>query len=84
MKLEDTAPGMTSLDYQDRFRAEYAQLKIRAVKLKKMLSDWENNLLTFEPPAPRYVYDAQLEAMNKYASALEIRALIEEIDLYKE
>lgn len=84
MRLEDTVPGMTSLDYKDRFRTEYAQLKIREAKLKRMLSDWDNNRLTFEPPAPRCVYDEQLEGMNTYASALEIRALIEEIDLYKE
>lgn len=84
MRLEDTVPGMTSLDYKDRFRAEYAQLKIREAKLKKMLCDWDNNLLPFEPTAPRCVYETQLEGMNTYASALEIRALIEDIDLYKE
>ncbi len=84
MRLEDTVPGMTSLDYKDRFRAEYAQLKIREIKLKKMLSDWDNNLLNFEPPVCRCVYDSQLDAMHYYASALEIRAMIEDIDLYKE
>lgn len=84
MRLDDTIGGMTSLDYKDRFRAEYAQLKIREAKLKKMLSVWDNNGLTVEPPAPRHVYDAQLEGMAKYATALEIRALIEDIDLYKE
>lgn len=84
MRLEDTVPGMASLDYKDRFRAEYAQLKIREAKLKKMLCDWNNNLLPFEPTVPRCVYEGQLEGMNTYASALEIRALIEDIDLYKE
>lgn len=84
MGLEETVAGMTSLDYKDRFIAEYAQLKLREAKLKKMLSDWGNNLLTFEHPVPRCVYETQLEGMNTYASALEIRALIEEIDLYKE
>lgn len=84
MKLEDTVPGMSSLDYKDRFRAEYAQLKIREINLKKMLNDWDNNLLNFVPPAPRYVYDSQLEAMHYYASMLEIRAMVEDIGLYKE
>lgn len=88
MKLEDTVPVMTTLDYKDRFRAEYAQLKIREAKLKKMLCDWDNNLLPFDPtsppPSPRCVYETQLEGMKTYASALEIRALIEDIDLYKD
>lgn len=84
MRLEDTVPGMTSPDYKDRYRAEYAQLKIRESKLKKMLSDWDNNQLNFEPAVPRHVYDSQLDAMYRYASALEIRAVIEDVDLYKE
>lgn len=83
MRLEDTVPGMTSLDYKDRFRAEYAQLKIREANLKKMLSAWDSGFTT-ESLTPRHVYAEQLEGMAKYASALEIRALIEEIDLYKE
>ena len=33
MELKDTAKGMSSLDYKERFVAEYQQLKIRYEKL---------------------------------------------------
>ncbi len=37
MKLADTVEMMNSVDYKERFKAEYAQLVIRYNGLKKML-----------------------------------------------
>ena len=37
MELRDTIPGMLSLDYKERFTAEYEQLSIRASKLETFI-----------------------------------------------
>lgn len=38
--LSETSDMMSSADYQERFKAEYYQLKIRLDKLKIMLDKW--------------------------------------------
>lgn len=37
MELKDTVTTMNNLDYKERFKAEYYQLKIRLEKLTVML-----------------------------------------------
>lgn len=41
ISLHDTAKLMASQFYEDRFVAEYVQLKIRYEKLKALLTKWE-------------------------------------------
>jgi len=80
-ELKETVELMLSADYRDRFVAEYAQLKIRYNKLKKMVEDWDKGVLPFKPQCPRSMYDIQLRAMHDYLVVLRERAIIEMIDL---
>ena len=80
-ELQYTAANMCSTDYKDRFCAEYAQLKIRYLKLNDMLDKWDAGTLEFEPTCPRVLYEKQLRAMADYKDVLEARAKIEHVDL---
>ena len=77
--LEDTIGLMTSADYKDRFKAEYYQLKIRYEKLDNMVKNWDN--LSFEPTCSKETFNTQLEIMLDYLKILELRAMIEDIEL---
>lgn len=81
MELKDTTKLMESTDYKERFKAEYYQLKCRICGLDNMLSDWRNDKLTFCPTCPRSTYDLQLKAMRDYKAILEMRAVMEEIEI---
>lgn len=81
MNLADTVKGMNSTDYKERFVAEYNQLKIRFIGLMNMCGKWDRNELTFEPTCPRSTYDLQLKAMRDYMAILEMRAVMEGIEL---
>ena len=81
MKLNDTVEMMNIDDYKERFKAEYYQIKIRVNGLDNMLSKWDRGLLGFIPKCPRSAYDMQLRAMKDYKIALELRALIEGIEI---
>lgn len=81
MKLANTVEMMNSADYKERFKAEYDQLKIRFVGLMNMCSKWDRNELTFEPTCPRNTYELQLKAMRDYMAILEMRAVMEGIEL---
>lgn len=81
MKLVDTVEGMNSEDYKERFKAEYYQLKIRFVGLMNMCGRWDRNELTFGPTCPRSTYELQLKAMRDYLAILEMRAVMEGIEL---
>lgn len=80
-ELPQTALGMISNDYKERFKAEYYQAKIRYDKLRNMLVKNEAGTLGFEPSCPITVLDDQLYYMNEYLKSLEIRAEIEGIEL---
>ena len=45
MRLDNTDEMMSSLDYKERFKAEYCQAMIRYRKLKAMLDKWEHGML---------------------------------------
>lgn len=79
--LSQTAGMMTSSDYKERFRAEYAQVAIRYQRLKAMLEKWDNGELSFTPTCPRSTYDIQIKAMTDYIAVLEARAVMEDIVL---
>lgn len=81
MKLQDTAEMMNSENYQERFRAEYKQLIIRRNGLSNMLKKYKEGTLTFTPSCSYDLLNGQLKSMELYASYLEDRAKVEEIDL---
>lgn len=81
MELKDTIELMNSEDYKDRFKAEYYQTKIRYDKLHKMLIKKEAGLLDFEPTCPVPKLLEQKRYMGEYLRTLEVRAVIEGIEL---
>lgn len=87
----DTVAGMISPDYKERFKAEYHQTKIRYEKLKRF-----NNTIeaaeramfikgkVIEPPkhdCPSDILREQQRVMEQYLHVLEVRAVIEGIEL---
>ena len=89
-KLADTVSGMTSADYKERFKAEYYQTKIRYEKLKALNNRIEAAFETnyrknaVEMPVfdcPQDMLRNQQKVMGEYLHILEVRAVIEGIDL---
>lgn len=80
-ELSQTIDMMTSSDYKEQFRAEYAQVCIRYQKLKSMLEKWDAGNLNFHPTCPRSTYNIQIKAMTDYIAILEARAVMENIFL---
>lgn len=81
MELKETVKMMESVDYKERFKAEYLQLKIRITGLKNMLKKYKSGTLNFKPSCSYDLLNGQLKAMEMYASYLEERAEIEKIEL---
>lgn len=81
MDLKGTVSMMESVDYKERFRAEYLQLKIRMVGLSNMLKKYKEGTLPFKPSCSYDLLNGQFKAMDMYASYLEERAIIENIEL---
>ena len=81
MELKDTIEFMYSGAYQDRFRAEYYQTKIRYEKLHKMITKYEAGKLNFKPDCSLDLLKQQANAMGQYLYVLEIRSEIEGIEL---
>lgn len=81
--LADTIPYMNSSDYKDRFIGEYWQTKIRYDKLHDMTVRYEAGKLNFTPTCPLDLLKEQKKYMGMYLNKLEIRAVLEEIDLDK-
>jgi hypothetical protein len=81
MKLNETVEMMNSGDYKERFKAEYLQLKIRMEGLKVMLKKYKEGTLPFTPSCSYGLLNGQFKAMDMYASYLEERAIIEDIEL---
>lgn len=81
MNLNDTVEMMNNTDYKERFRAEYIQLKIRMNGLCGMLKKYKEGTLPFTPSCSYDLLNAQFRAMDLYASFLEDRARVEDIEL---
>ena len=89
MELKDTVQMMDNADYKERFKAEYYQVKIRYEKLKTMCNKYDAGVaqgsdfkyLGFTPSCSLYVLKQQLDLMARYMNILEVRAVIENIDL---
>lgn len=79
--LESTCEMMNSKDFKERFRAEYFQLKIRMTGLGNMLKKYKEGTLNFSPNCSFDLLNGQYKSMDMYASYLEERALIENVDL---
>lgn len=97
MELNETVKLMRSADYKERFIAEYWQLKIRYEKLKdfnnrieasQQVSGHYCSALERLPNEPKHECPAdmlrqQQRIMGEYLHILEVRAVIEGIDLTK-
>lgn len=96
MELKDTIEMMQSMDYKERFKAEYYQTKIRYEKLKTFNNKIEaaqatgcepigfNGRKRVEMPkhdCPEYLLREQQGVMGNYLHVLEVRAEIEGIEL---
>lgn len=85
MKLEDTVKTMTHASYRERFKAEYYQTKIRYEKLKSFNNKIEAaKLVDAEEPehdCPLELLKQQQRVMGEYLRVLELRAVIEKIEL---
>ena len=95
MDLNKTIDLMCSDDYKERFIAEYWQTKIRYEKLKALNTKLEasfilhedgeteknNAILDFIPTCPYELLKQQQSIMGEYLHTLELRAVIEGVDL---
>ena len=79
LDLKETINLMMSDNYEDRFKAEYLQLRIRIFKLANILNNWEDK--GFEAKCSKDLLTRQHKEMVKYMLILEERAEIEGIDL---
>lgn len=88
--LRLTVTNMVSGDYKERFIAEYWQTKIRYDRLKKFVAKLEAADISrfgskpYEEPkhdCPLKLLQDQLDVMGKYLHILEIRTVLENIDL---
>lgn len=69
------------MDYKDRMRNEYIELKDKYDKLHRMLVKYDAGKLDFTPTCPIELLREQASTMEKYLYILETRALIEGIEL---
>ena len=72
---------MLSLDYKERFTAEYEQLSIRASKLETFIDNYRNGRLSFKPICNIELLEQQLDIMKAYIAVLEERAKIEGVNV---
>ena len=90
MELKDTVKRMQSEDYKERFKAEYYQTKIRYEKLKhfntvieaaEMTGFMDNAVEMPDHDCPLDLLRTQQGIMGEYLHILEVRAVIEGIEL---
>ena len=89
-ELNETVTLMSSADYKERFKAEYWQTKIRYEKLKTFCDKIEieapdiNMSGYVQEPEHDCSYELlrkQQAAMGQYLHILELRAIIEDVEL---
>ena len=90
MELKNTVEMMLSTDYKERFKAEYYQVKERYERLKAFNTKIEAASRTdyMDSPVEMPKHDCpddllreQQAFMGKYLHILEVRAVIEKIEL---
>ena len=85
--LIETVDFMVSDDYKKRFIAEYWQTKIRYERLKKFnlkikASNIDpKNYIEPKHDCPSYLLEEQQHILGQYLEILELRAILENIDL---
>lgn len=88
--LKDTVGLMNSNDYKERFKAEYYQTKIRYEKLKTFVTRIQaaeatkyqvNSVKEPVHDCPYELLRDQQRIMGEYLHILELRAVIENIEL---
>ena len=92
-ELKDTVSMMNSPDYKERFKAEYWQTKIRYEKLKVFNTKIEasrhmqfDSIGKYKCPMPEHdcpddLLLEQQNLMGRYLHILEVRAVIEGVEL---
>ena len=75
-KMEDI-----KMDYKERMRNEYIELKDKYDKLHRMLVKYNAGKLDFTPSCPIELLREQAATMGKYLYILETRAMIDEVEL---
>ena len=81
MKLQDTIRMMDNADYNERFKAEYYQVKIRYEGLARLLKGYREGTLNFTPTCSYDLLHTQLVYMEHYMNVLEERSKIENVEL---
>lgn len=81
MEIKDCFKLMESESYQDRYKGEYYELKIRADKLEAMLEKYKAGTLTFTPSCDYELLFEQLVYMRQYQRIIECRAEIEGVEV---
>ena len=84
--LKETTAFMISDDYKERFKAEYWQTKIRYEKLKAFNTKIEAFIRGEKVEEPKHdcsyeLLRKQQYAMEEYLHILELRAVVEGVDL---
>ena len=92
MEFKDTIILMNSEDYKERFKAEYWQLKERYERLKAFNTKIDAaNRTQYQPgkrvempkhDCPDDLLMQQQHIMGEYLHILEVRAVIEDVDLF--
>lgn len=80
MELKDTIDMMCSDKYEERFIAEYYQLKLRIEDLNRLLIECKEDKSTDGINFKYNLLSKQLSHMQKYAILMEARADFEDID----
>ena len=75
-KMEDI-----KMDYKERMKNEYIELKDKYDKLHRMLVKYDAGKLDFTLNCPIQLLREQAATMGKYLYILETRALIEGVEL---
>ena len=75
-KMEDI-----KMDYKERMRHEYIELKDKYDKLHRMLVKYDAGKLDFTPSCPIELLREQAATMGKYLYILETRALMAGVEL---
>lgn len=84
--LKDTVNLMLSDDYKDRFAAEYFQTYTRYLRLKRFCNRIEaaqiKGITEPEHDCPLPLLREQQRAMGEYLHILELRAEIEDVNIW--
>lgn len=70
------------MDYKDRLKIEYIELKVRYEELHRFIIKYDAGKLEFTPNCSISLLREQEAIMGQYLYTLEVRAMIEEVDLY--